>query len=426
MVKIRQIHKAPRFSKRHLLVFALFFGLIGGYFIWKSLAAPNPNLPSDLNNDNTVNILDLSILLSNYNTNNSIADINKDGVVNILDLSILLSNYGNNYTPPSSSAPLLGFFPGNQQHPDWMPDVQFLGKSVPLGEIFLDGGSYTASGWNMKLSLENYLGYWSSYPYRMIISIPTLVSGETLAQCATGQYDTYYTAIGQDLVNLGYSHSIIRLGWEFNGTWYGSQDANTDPTNWVTCFQHESSALKAADSNVMIDFNASAGTPAWNGSTPFDWRSVYPGDQYIDIIGLDVYDQGSSYPQGTDNNPSSVGGTAAALANEEANWNNIVNEQGGLQDQVDFAALHNKKLSIPEWGVTSGGYDQQDGGDDPYYVQQMANWMTEHGYYYESYFNLNASDGDHNLSDFPNSLAEFTKDFTPLVNQSPNNVTPVK
>jgi hypothetical protein len=50
--------------------------------------------PGDLNGDNTVNILDLSILLSNYATTNSVADINKDGTVNILDLSILLSNYG--------------------------------------------------------------------------------------------------------------------------------------------------------------------------------------------------------------------------------------------------------------------------------------------------------------------------------------------
>ncbi len=50
--------------------------------------------PGDLNGDNLVNITDLSILLSNWNTTNSVADINKDGIVNIFDLSILLSNYG--------------------------------------------------------------------------------------------------------------------------------------------------------------------------------------------------------------------------------------------------------------------------------------------------------------------------------------------
>jgi hypothetical protein len=103
MAKDRRIHvhKALRFSKRQLLIFALIFGLIGGYFIWKSFAAPNPNLTSDLNNDNTVNVLDLSILLSNYSTTASAADINNDGTVNILDLSTLLSHYGNSYTPPS-------------------------------------------------------------------------------------------------------------------------------------------------------------------------------------------------------------------------------------------------------------------------------------------------------------------------------------
>ena len=60
---------------------------------------PNPppppaQKPGDLNGDGSINITDLSILLSYFNTNNELADINKDGTVNIMDLSILLSNYG--------------------------------------------------------------------------------------------------------------------------------------------------------------------------------------------------------------------------------------------------------------------------------------------------------------------------------------------
>jgi hypothetical protein len=59
---------------------------------------PNPTPPpaktADLNHDNTVNVFDLSILLSNYATTNTIADIDKSGSVNVIDLSILLSNYG--------------------------------------------------------------------------------------------------------------------------------------------------------------------------------------------------------------------------------------------------------------------------------------------------------------------------------------------
>jgi hypothetical protein len=48
----------------------------------------------DLNADNLVNIFDLSIMLSKYNTTNATADLNSDGTVNIFDLSILLSHYG--------------------------------------------------------------------------------------------------------------------------------------------------------------------------------------------------------------------------------------------------------------------------------------------------------------------------------------------
>lgn len=53
----------------------------------------------DLNNDGSVNIFDLSIILSNYGktsaqANTPAADINNNGTVDGADLSILLSNYG--------------------------------------------------------------------------------------------------------------------------------------------------------------------------------------------------------------------------------------------------------------------------------------------------------------------------------------------
>lgn len=49
----------------------------------------------DINNDSSVNIFDLSMLLSNWNqTGTNIADLNSDNLVNIFDLSILLSKWG--------------------------------------------------------------------------------------------------------------------------------------------------------------------------------------------------------------------------------------------------------------------------------------------------------------------------------------------
>ena len=49
---------------------------------------------ADLNCDGTVNIYDLSALLTDYATTVATADVNNDGVVNVFDLSILLTRYG--------------------------------------------------------------------------------------------------------------------------------------------------------------------------------------------------------------------------------------------------------------------------------------------------------------------------------------------
>src|SRR4051812_23215422 len=91
------------FSKHRLLLTAIVLGLVGTFFLIRSFALPNPNLPGDLNNDQGVNLTDLSILISHYGTTDATADINGDGVVNIFDLSILLSNYGKIYTPPTTT-----------------------------------------------------------------------------------------------------------------------------------------------------------------------------------------------------------------------------------------------------------------------------------------------------------------------------------
>jgi hypothetical protein len=48
----------------------------------------------DINNDGSVNIFDLSILLSKWGTTDAASDLNKDGSVNVFDLSILLSHWG--------------------------------------------------------------------------------------------------------------------------------------------------------------------------------------------------------------------------------------------------------------------------------------------------------------------------------------------
>lgn len=53
-----------------------------------------PAQSADFNNSGTVDIQDLSFLLTRWGTNDTTADLNKDGKISTFDLSILLSNYG--------------------------------------------------------------------------------------------------------------------------------------------------------------------------------------------------------------------------------------------------------------------------------------------------------------------------------------------
>lgn len=76
-------------------------------------------------------------------------------------------------------------------------------------------------------------------------------------------------------------------------------------------------------------------------------------------------------------------------------------------------------MAIPEWGVWDEKYTYGAGGDNPYFIEQMYNYIHDpiNNIAYHSYFEL-ASDGDHRLygdsknpSLFPNSSATFKKLF---------------
>ncbi len=87
-----------RFNRRFLSLFLILFAVVGGIFLLNSYA-DNPNLNGDINNDNVVNELDLSIFLREYGSASTQSDINGDGQVDAIDLSQLLKNWGQTYTP---------------------------------------------------------------------------------------------------------------------------------------------------------------------------------------------------------------------------------------------------------------------------------------------------------------------------------------
>src|SRR5664279_2269908 len=95
---------ASRFSKLNLTIFALIFAGLGSYFLFFSHAA---GIVGDVNGDGTVNATDLSLLLTNYNTNYSAAEFDGTATVNAHDLSLLLAHYGQSAVPTIVTAPVI-------------------------------------------------------------------------------------------------------------------------------------------------------------------------------------------------------------------------------------------------------------------------------------------------------------------------------
>ena len=183
------------------------------------------------------------------------------------------------------------------------------------------------------------------------------------AECAAGDYNTYAAEFAQNMVKGGLGNSVIRLGHEMNGTWYNDSLGTTQAqwTKWDQCWDQEVTAMRAVPgSHLLFDWNVNA------NYRDFPLADIYPGDAYVDIIGIDAYDDtGLSIP--------AVGkpGRFAALAAEP----------DGLNEVAAFAAAHNKPLSIPEWGTVSTQ------GDDAAYVTAIANFVATHDVAYQSWFN---------------------------------------
>jgi hypothetical protein len=106
-------------------------------------------------------------------------------------------------------------------------------------------------------------------------------------------------------------------------------------------------------------------------------ENFYPGDNYVDMVALDVYD-----------------GIGSATSSDSARWTDMlngvnaggwtavkpdaINGQGfegyGLNWLAAFGKEHDKEVGLPEWGLDSTSQDAG-GGDDAYFVTQMADWI---------------------------------------------------
>ncbi|GAA0553808.1 hypothetical protein GCM10010172_40480 [Paractinoplanes ferrugineus] len=113
-----------------------------------------------------------------------------------------------------------------------------------------------------------------------------------LTDIINGTWDSYITARAREFAAVRLP-ILVRWGHEFNGNWYpwGVANNNTDPALYVGAYRHVHDLARAAGArNVqwVWAFN--------NGSSPDepynDPALAYPGDKYVDWVGIDGYNWG--------------------------------------------------------------------------------------------------------------------------------------
>src|SRR3984957_10474932 len=273
--------------------------------------------------------------------------------------------------PGSSGASLatdaagLGIYDGNSTSAGIETAAKWLGSpsSIRYTQDFID-----ATDWS-HISDPWQLSNWKGTPFTMIWGVPMVPCGGSSTQCATnvsdynevaqGGADGYYKTLAQNLISAGFGSSYIRLGWEFNASWMG----------WSVCNQAGSGLTSWADDFVPAFRNIVTSMRSVSGANfKFIWNPIvtsaascpngnlekfYPGDKYVDVVSLDVYDEVGQQTSNSARWSDLVNGVNGGQ------WTSVVPSAIGGQSfkgygltwLAAFGKEHNKEVSLPAGGA---------------------------------------------------------------------------
>ncbi|MFD0530298.1 glycosyl hydrolase [Kitasatospora arboriphila] len=165
---------------------------------------------------------------------------------------------------------------------------------LQVGHTYLAG-----NGWADVEGENQVLGLWSQWRLRdpartLVLGVPMLVPNEgnlsdgqvaaLLARGTKGEFDQHFLKLARKLVAFGGGDTVLTLGWEMNGTTYSSR-CRPDPAAWKAYWRRIVTVMRSVPGqHFRFDFTPTRGLDA------IPWTRCYPGDDVVDIIGMDAYD----------------------------------------------------------------------------------------------------------------------------------------
>ncbi len=277
----------------------------------------------------------------------------------------------------ASNPPPLGIYVGTDNPSGVNVFGRAVGQRPAYAMDYLDGSSWSS----MESSAAHKAESWSGSGYAMTFSVPMLPnSGATLTAGAAGSYDRYFQRIARGLVAHNEADSIVRIGWEFNGNWFSWGANSADASQFVAFWKHIVGAMRSvAGADFKFEWCPTVGDQGVG-----NLANYYPGSNDVDYVAADIYDEAwGRYP---------------GAAKE---WSTLETEPYGLNWLTSFAAGQGKPVAVGEWGLGSvpgragRAYSANDqkvsGGDDPTFIDDMANWIASKHVREATYFDSGSS-----------------------------------
>ena len=345
-------------------------------------------------------------------------------------------------TGPTSADEALGFYPHNPNSGGldrFFEHERWLGRDLEYFSAFGDVTSVKNFNSNLGGQLrDDRLGQWVARgqkpPFRLVYSLPlafgarysgtaasaaltteqwnALIGNTTVRSThptAAGLNRDFYRGLARRLVDTGYGNAIVRLAPEHDVAGVPWASA-IDYEKFKAAYRTVVDTMRSVAPDLEFDFNSLRMNFGKGPNPGSKVTNAYPGDQWVDYIGVDVYDQGPV--------PDSIGvpaGRTCGWRDPQAVFDTLT--RPSLDTALAFAIAHRKRISLPEWGLSGGGDKAKGscGGDNPTFIANIHSWLDgvpNANLGYASYFEGNPPhDGPHQLDYFPVARNAFRQHF---------------
>jgi hypothetical protein len=241
----------------------------------------------------------------------------------------------------------------------------------------------------LKATGPNYFGLGSDFLPELGIGVacPGFGHDEIFNDILAGNWDAGYYNIAKNALQAGYPLVHIRIMYEWNGGFMPWCPANSGLSNrndiFVAVYKRIADRCRAALADVVAAGTQVQMRLVWN-PTAINYSSgdiivenLYPGDSYVDVVGLDTY--GKAYPRDGSTDLTNEASYKHYLSYPDTTASNPQGDGHGCSPErlAQFALAHNKPFAISECGC--GNSDISVGPlDNHWFPEWLKDFLTRY------------------------------------------------